>query len=214
MIIDKNNRWAFIHIPKNAGTSIRTSLERQNKKMGNMWHHQYWEYEKILDTIPYVFVVCRNPYSRLISLWKHMIFTMVESPNVNHRHIEIKNAHIYAALNGISGLLDLTKENGKFGQNRGSFYPADSQVSWIKKSDGSIPSNVHFFKLEDGLNLLSKEFKKRWNIQLNIGKHNSERRKLLSWQNYFAENTEIVAKIDDLYNADFEYFGYNKPQKK
>jgi hypothetical protein len=74
---------AFIHMPKCAGTSIRNWLEKErgfhlmplNKRDIDTKHPTLDIMKKYFDKdkFEYTFVVVRNPYARVISMWRHLI---------------------------------------------------------------------------------------------------------------------------------------------
>lgn len=96
-IYSLEKKVAFIHIPKNAGTSIRANLRKagpdfrafdaideahrkvRNQAFAN--HFPYWKIQELLrDTnsdIPFesmkVFMVVRNPWARMLSLYRHRL---------------------------------------------------------------------------------------------------------------------------------------------
>ena len=207
MIIDKNKRFAFIHIPKNGGTSIRNSLLRVGgKNIGNMWHYQYWEREDILTDIPFVFAISRHPFDRLFSYWKYILGSIKDTGTGHRRYNELKRQHVYCVQNGLKGFLNLRKETGMFPQNNGSFFSADPQVEWGKDSGGNM--KVKWFKLTE-LQKLKDTFKKNYNLDLSIGHQNKQK------QNYFLGSNqyfsgEIKELVCDIYKEDFKILDYEK----
>ena len=63
---------AFIHIPKNAGTSITKSLWGRNSP----GHYKWWFYQYYFGAQRYremfKFAFCRDPYSRLVSAYRYL----------------------------------------------------------------------------------------------------------------------------------------------
>ncbi|KJD33390.1 hypothetical protein PK35_05900 [Tamlana nanhaiensis] len=92
MVISKNKKFIFIHIPKSAGTSIQSALEL-NLNNENHWavskttKHQslkdlitLYEHSNFLEKLVqdfsflnyYKFAVVRNPFDRLLSLYNYL----------------------------------------------------------------------------------------------------------------------------------------------
>ena len=63
--VSLERRLLFIHIPKNAGSSIRSALELPGKAEHRFWNH----YPSKLRRDLFTFCVIRNPWDRLVSLY-------------------------------------------------------------------------------------------------------------------------------------------------
>ena len=70
----------FLHIPKNAGTSIRTCLVNNNRFNYPFWMHNHLYLSQLekrceyYNFIPdYKFCVVRNPYTRILSIYNHVV---------------------------------------------------------------------------------------------------------------------------------------------
>lgn len=73
----RTKKLLFIHIPRNAGKSIASALRRElnGKKVA-------WEHAKLKDVNFSTrgltkFCVVRNPYERMVSLWKYIVHEKV-----------------------------------------------------------------------------------------------------------------------------------------
>lgn len=79
----KGNEVVFIHIPKNAGSSLSVSLDRYNPHLKNptrrpnnsfVYHHTYLEthklFEKNIDRN--YFAISRNPWDRAVSFYSYI----------------------------------------------------------------------------------------------------------------------------------------------
>lgn len=76
MIDDRKRRRAnlydtlFIHIPKNAGVSINTHLQMDDKNHQIAWRVRKWLGEEDWNKV-FSFSVVRNPFDRAVSMWSH-----------------------------------------------------------------------------------------------------------------------------------------------
>ena len=70
MIIHKH-KCVFIHIPKNAGSSIEDILSNHGGNIAKSFRIHYDKIDETMAKDYFIFSVKRNPYSRMISLWKY-----------------------------------------------------------------------------------------------------------------------------------------------
>lgn len=87
MLISEENKFAFIHIPKNAGTTVRMLLDKyRSNHSGDIFHHI-----GISDaTLPedfYTFAFVRNPWDRMVSIYE---FTKKRIEQYPHRYKDFK----------------------------------------------------------------------------------------------------------------------------
>jgi len=71
-MISHKHKFIFIHIPKNGGTSIENALEKcveSGIKTGPTIH--YDKIDKASSEEYFIFACKRNPYDRMVSLWKY-----------------------------------------------------------------------------------------------------------------------------------------------
>ena len=90
----------FIHVPKNAGTSIKRSLKLKMRRVGGPHYHTFDPYvEKRLEANPDAMIlgVCRNPYARFWSTWK--FFRHAETRSV--KRLRGNDIIMYELLKGL-----------------------------------------------------------------------------------------------------------------
>jgi hypothetical protein len=75
-VINHENKFIWIHVPKNAGSSIHNNLQKNNIYCGALGNHDTFnnitnmlEQEKLEEYFKWAFV--RNPYERLASAYFH-----------------------------------------------------------------------------------------------------------------------------------------------
>jgi hypothetical protein len=171
----------FVHIPKTAGTSISTLLNKNNLDNWNReWprHHDPYFYLKEANSIDHTvfsFSVVRNPYTRTYSCFKQFN----KANNTNISFTEYLHNILNNIISPISPLLHLTQ----------SFYIAQDNEIEIKK--------VYNFE-----NL--KEFEEDFGWVLgnyNVGNYNTD-----SYINDYTEEAVEITK--DIYKKDFSLFAY------
>lgn len=92
MKIDNKNKLVFIHIPKNAGTSLWGILP--GKRDSSLYKHI--EYKELVNKIPKIqtfnkLAIVRNPWDRIYSLYSHIVTTHPKI--INHYQSNIDNLH-------------------------------------------------------------------------------------------------------------------------
>ena len=153
-------KLAFIHIPKNAGTSIRanlnkalpdlmefdaiynkwreTSKERRNQAYAN--HFPYWRIQELLtdagvhsQELPFEdmfsFMVVRNPWERMVSLYRHRLRKLDWSHEGEARNTDLDKKIARAGF--IPWLLQTPHEGD-------SILTRQSQLSWGMDSSGGV----------------------------------------------------------------------------
>ncbi len=76
-LINDAHRWVFIHIPKNAGTSIRRALEGVRGCRRDLQESTHETAAQVLERLPQAkgfrfWAVLRNPYSRAESMYRYL----------------------------------------------------------------------------------------------------------------------------------------------
>jgi hypothetical protein len=158
-----DRKFIFLHIPKNAGTSIRKNLSdvadvrsfdehdektRVVRDQAYANHFPYWKIQELVDKddlgIPIedfrTFMVVRNPWERMVSLYEHRMRKL-------HWEYEGKPrndpASIAVAEQGFEAWLLGTPHEGDKVLTR------TPQISWGKSLDGRVP--LSFFIRQDRL---------------------------------------------------------------
>jgi len=195
----------FIHIPKNAGSSI-LQLEGINTKYGKLtrtggYHTMSLKKTKKLYPHDKTFIICRNPYDRFLSAcgfysknWKqnsnfnnpNKIINILMSDNKTQRlHLPVMNN--YKNLHYLDGKNEIPVDC--------VFWP---QWYWLK---GTKPDFIiRYENLQDDFEKL-----KQWaDLDKNIILPHKNKS---SHKNIDKKTKELIYKF---YKKDFELFGYNK----
>ncbi len=195
---ESNKRILFIHIPKNAGTSVNHVLSSNGK---NLWkrvddfnyHDPYFLLQKnnpeIILTDPFIFSIVRNPFTRIFSCFKH--FNVM-----NHQNISF-DEYLELCKNKKNNVKD---GDIPFWKTPMIFYP---QSLFLYDSGGYLlKENIYRFENISPLERKISELIGR-NIKfpmLNMNGNSGY------YESYTSENIEIVK---DLFSIDFDNFKYS-----
>lgn len=210
----------FLHIPKNAGTSIReaTGLKETAHQPVRWWGRGL--FYKNIDTTQDIFTVVRNPYDRIVSifyflrkahenkkaLYQHRIrrdfARMTEFDNVN---AFIESLYHYPQR---FKHLETDDERNRFvlWPTQCFYYP---QVDFMNEGEGKPISNKikHVLQFE--------RLDNEWPIIMDTygynnlpHKNKSKLRISAAWQDELTP--ESIAKIGELYADDFKHLGYER----
>lgn len=204
MYYSEKEKWAFIHIPKNAGTTFIQSLHGRGvhsrkifehlTKKGSPHHNKYafFKEEGLLENKE-VFAFVRNPFSRALSLY---LFTIKHCEEVNHNH---------HALLTSQGFKKAWMPEGFFRRERGNedtlrkWVNQDTQKSWIVDADGQVACK--YYKIEEDMEEIEKKFKTDMSSinQRTATKHGH-------YSLYYDD--ELREEIGNLFKEDLELFDY------
>lgn len=199
----------FIHIPKNAGTSIENLGKLYDYKWGRfdnikvyknspcdyfIWHSPYIQKEKGYE----YFAIIRNPYDKIISEFYYVTSGKIKKGEYgNKKHIEI----FYEWFNNIHNIYKTNKY-----WNNCHILP---QSNYIFDKNGN--------KIVEHVIIMDKDFNKNLNIlfneKFNLGIDINKFQKDNSTKKEFNKNdlnNNIREKIYKMYEQDFKNFGFNQ----
>jgi hypothetical protein len=185
------NEFLFVHIPKTAGSSIRTSLEVLNsnnwKRIQKKIHHDFITDLRKYNTISKntkIFTVVRNPYTRLISYYFHF-----------HRANEYYNRD-GSLTYSLMDFLSIIEEKKPRIITPMIIY---DQTEYILEKNGNLLDGK-IFRYEN-----LSEVEKFLNIKIpniNVGNYNQ-----FEFHKFFTP--EIIKKTKEIYARDFEMLNYS-----
>jgi len=213
MLYSKEKAFLFIHIPKTAGTSIRSVLSPYAGKRGvinylgrrlenypnfcfktgiasRRTYDPYATFQDIAQLLPqheldriFKFCITRNPFDRAYSYYLHVL----SHPN----HGTFEQMKSYGSFEGMLKHLDQVKE--------------PSQKSYVVNSSGeySIDFAGSFEKLADDFS----EIRQRLGIPGDFLPRNNSRKHKDYREAYNDTNWRYIV---DYYEEDFDLFGYDK----
>lgn len=204
------NRWFFVHIPKNGGSSFAETIKCKPQRILNEWstsllyvntleyhnHSTYFctHYAELKELIPVCLV--RNPWDRCLSLY---LFNVINAEKNLHENWA-KCVHSRLTQEGFkrswmpNGFFRDAENMAKALCKYRVWQENDPQISWIN-------DKTKYFRLEDELDLFYDYIKlPPPEKKLNVTHH--------SHYSYYYDK-ELKQEIDTLYQEDIVKFGYS-----
>ena len=177
----------FIHINKNAGTSILTSF---NKKKFHLTVEELTELlgERTLKEC-IKFAIIRNPYDRVVSQYKHRVKT--NQSNLNFENIDI-NEWVKSVFSENTNL-----------QYRDKNRMFLTQLEWLKDKYGVI--QVDEILMFDKLKYDFDRFCKKYSLDTKL---NHENKSDFIYSDSLNQSSKVI--IYNYFKEDFLYFGFDK----
>jgi len=213
----------FLHIPKNAGTSIRANLKeaifdlQDFDTIYNQWrqrtgskrdsayanHFPYWRIQRLIRDerlhLPIydmkVFAVVRNPWERMVSLYRHRVRKLELTHEGKPRQTEADKDMVRRGFD--NWLLHTPNEGDRV-------LTTTAQIRWCCNADSDIITHK-IFKIEN----LRDEYRPYMNSlgiiehglnNLNVGFGSKDYRVMY--------NDKTKAHVEKWFKADIEEFGY------
>ena len=200
MIINKKYGFLFVHIQKNAGSSIKKELSNFEDTSEYKYWHSFIdpEIENLQNYFKFCFV--RNPWDRLVSWYNMMLSKGIHNDFSGYLLSNSKN---------FSEFLDLTNiiyETNKFECNDLYLYPKSisfNQLDYVSDNDGKILVDFigKFENLQEDYNQICDKIKiKSFRLE-KINQYNHK-----DYKSYY--NDRDIEKVYNLYKRDIEYFDY------
>lgn len=187
----------FVHIPKNAGNSVRSLCEKENIKV--ISHNIRKRNKRLLSFYRkknklHAFCISRNPYDRLVSAFHYL-----SEGGMNKE--DYADSETY--LTPFFGFDDFVKYGlKKASREQIHFLP---QVFWIQNHEGG-PEVESVLRLENLQNDVDSFCNKmgfsKWDLNITNRSNRS------NWERYY--NSETRKIVSEIYNKDFQYFNYPK----
>ena len=187
----------FVHIPKNAGNSIRPICKKENIKI--ISHNIRRRNKRLLAAHRakkdlHAFCISRNPYDRLVSAYHYLL-------NGGRNKHDLRDSELF--VNPYNDFKDFVI-NGlqKASEKQLHFLP---QVFWIlnKQGDPEVETILRQENLQNDFN----DFCNRLNIdQRKLGVTNKSDHH--AWEKYYDKETKEIAA--EIYGEDFDFFNYKK----
>jgi hypothetical protein len=230
MPIFDNHKAIFVHIPKCGGGSIWSLFFSEDEIFENITNNRYLSQNNNLlgmhfsDTIDYThftssqikiyfplkhknyykFSFVRNPYGRLVSVYKDITMRTKYGSNI----FSILEGNYDLSFDDfVLKLYDLVinKKFEKYKQAEYSFYIP--QHIFLYNNGISMIDDIYKF---ENYNEEIDKLKKKLGIIQNMNNiHKHETGSFKNYRSYYT-NEKIKNKVYDMYKVDFEYFGYSQ----
>ncbi|QGY47263.1 hypothetical protein GM418_27440 [Maribellus comscasis] len=197
MLFSSKRKIFFVHIPKNAGNSIRPLCRKEGIKV--ITHNIRRRNKRLLAAHRgkqkiHAFCISRNPYDRLVSSYYYLM------EKTTHKDDLADREKFVARYNDFDDFV----KNGleKASEKQLHFLP---QVFWIynKNGDPEVETVLRMENLQKDFDEFCKMMNLR-NYKLKIT--NASKHK--SWEEYFTPETKKI--VQDIYSDDFDFFDYKK----
>jgi hypothetical protein len=206
-MIYKPNEWAFVHVPKNAGTSFVRPLRNPKRRKelglelldkGPSLHHNKWDwwsrFDEVKDLTPVG--ICRNPWSRALSMYLYNIKNAaanIEEEWGRFDHARLSREGFKRSWMPDGFFVDKHGIDFEYDKNTGRAWAQDEpQTSWL-------PDDGVWFRMEDQLEDFEKYVGYEMPEKLNTTPHARH-------LDYY--DSELIERIGELFAADVEKFGY------
>jgi hypothetical protein len=190
-------RYHFIHIPKNAGESVRDALFLQRDvSLSNPYHYRYVDIADDVGRHLHFFAVIRNPWSRTASRYQFGRQNAARWPDDDPRRTFIERAS-FADFVREHRILPNPDHPGQ--PWMGPLSAWLNQLEWIRDQTGAVACECLRFEH------LEVDLPAYLNRALNIRQRNVTRSKYDYRSMYTDELVDIVA---NLFRQDIEHFGF------
>ena len=190
-MIKHKKEWGFVHIPKNAGTSVRRAYSKKYggsrgwgyrtiAKEGKHWPYSAWLELEEVETVHFI---CRNPWDRALSIYLWELSWAGQVPLPDYHAILVKQGFKGAWMG------ELFKKERPGDPWRYS-HP---QVRWAEGCDQAVWWKQEYNMFELGVRL-----------GLDIGRDNATYH--ANYRAYYDD--ELADYIGELFKKDVERFGY------
>ncbi|XCF07730.1 sulfotransferase family 2 domain-containing protein [Tamlana crocina] len=208
MVISKKHKFIFIHIPKNAGTSIQEALKSVKEKREHWVVSQTTKHQSLQDLLKiyedsswlekkvkdfdflnyFKFAVVRNPFERMVSLYNYLNKSKVRN--------EI------CSVNGFEHFVHLFEDKNSWVSK---LHSAKSQLSYITDLEGKIAAD-YIGKYED-LSSFKTDIEANFDFKLNLKWLNVSNVHKFDYRSYYSN--EIQSIIEKEFLEDLNMFNYN-----
>lgn len=194
--VDDKNKFALIHIYKNASISMRNVLNMRGK---------YYKWEEIKNKNIITICVIRDPMRRVVSIYQYLLRLEDNGFISKHPTHVTKETHFFKEkdnpIHSFNLFLDYIKD--------GNFYDAVTLPQTVFLSDRNLTINdIDEVLIQENLNEDFSKFKDKYQIKKDIKKDNESDNETSKLINEFISsdiNTQKIIKT--IYKDDF--FMYN-----
>lgn len=193
-----NARYHFIHIPKNAGESVRHALYfRRDVSLSNPFHYRYLDIADVVGRHLKFFAVVRNPWSRTASRYAFGRQNAKLWPESDPRRQYLEHA----------SFADFVRDRMQFPIPRhprqpwmGPLSSWFNQLEWLRDGSGAVACDC--LRME----FLEEDLRQYFGRPIKLPRKNATR----STYDYRSMYTsELAAIVADEFQEDIDYFGFS-----
>jgi hypothetical protein len=193
----RQERFHFIHIPKNAGQSVRDALYLQRDvSLSEPFHYRYVDIADEVGRHLKFFAVIRNPWSRTASRYHYARQNAAQWPSNDPRRVFIANASFEDFVRQ-QRILPIPEHPGQ--PWMGPLSSWFNQLEWIRDERGTVVCDC--LRMET----LDDDLRAYLGRSIGLSRRNMTQAHYDYRSMYTDELVEIVASI---FRDDIDYFGF------
>jgi len=193
----KNYKYHFIHIPKNAGNSVRDALKKRGDvSLSKTFHYRYVDIADKVGRDLQFFCIVRNPWSRTASRYVFARQNSKKWPLDDPRRVYISNATFEDFVTD-HRIFEIPEHPGQpwMGPMNSWF----NHLEWITNERGDVVCDC--LRLEHLDQDLSEYFRESISLpRKNITRQRYDYRRMYT--------DSLAATVAELFEKDIEYFGF------
>jgi hypothetical protein len=190
--------YHFIHIPKNAGSSIRKTLKwRGDVSLSEPKHYRFVDIADEVGRDLQFFAVIRNPWSRTASRYRYVVQNAGRWPANDARRLYVQNITFEQYVRE-QRIIDIPAFPGQ--PWMGPLSSWFNQLDWVRSEDGTVACTcLRFEKLNSDVNdyFRSRILLPKTNITL----------KSYDYRDMYDD--ELKKIVADSFREDIDYFGFD-----
>ena len=184
----------FIHVPKTAGISIGRAVSQNSNYKGD--HNRVSQ--KYSSTEWNKFIVCRNPYDRLISAFEYQKKMASLNINLGFQQRKFLKENPKATF---SNFVNFIYRNRRLNELH-----TRPQIYWTKYLNNSPIQNLKIIRFENLQQELNEYFEEIKVPKIILTNENTSIRS--SFFEYYS-NPTVILQVQKLYSMDFNFFRYS-----
>ena len=192
------HRCMFIHIPKNAGSSIEQALYNTKGKVTHITAIEIYSRDKRLFDQYFRFAFTRNPYDRFVSAYEYL-------RQGGRNKFDKAWAETHILLYGSFEDFVLSLQDSKIREKVCNWIHFKPQYTFV--CDANKEVIVDFIGQYEDLNNDFETIRKKLKIDIKLP-HTNRTKERKKYQNYY--NKETTKIVDDIYKDDFLLFKYER----
>lgn len=195
MPVSDKNKLIFIHIPKNAGTSITESLDMNSDIGHHLWQHYKMRYPNKWNHYK-KFCITRNPWDRVVSCYEYAKLENSYWHSSNGKSKEGKHPDYDLLVNmSFTECVKILKNKPHLLRHHGW---SNQHKYVIQNGKLMVDFVLSLENMDEGIKNLGYDPK----LITHVNKSNNKK-----YKTYYTEETKNI--VNEVYKKDIEYFNYS-----